>query len=115
METPTGKYKSGMQFLGCVIGDYSKTAINTSLFTGKTIGVCSMNYGFVTTAVPSFVNYARTFGQVTESPAEVMVATQARMFARRNVSQRPCDIQLLHDMFELTRYERQLANEPLSL
>ena len=44
-----------------------------------------------------------------------MVATQQRMFARRNVAQRPCDIQLLHDMYELTRHERQLAGEPLSL
>ncbi|MDO4586493.1 MAG: putative sugar nucleotidyl transferase [Planctomycetia bacterium] len=115
MESPLGKHRSGMQFLGCVIGDYSKTAINTSLFTGKTIGACSMNYGFVTTAVPSFVNYARSFGQITEIPVEVMVATQARMFARRNVDQRLCDSQLLYDMYELTRHERQLASEPLSL
>lgn len=114
-ETPTGKYLSGMQFLGCVIGDYSKTAINTSIFTGKTIGACSMSYGFVTTAVPSFVNYARSFGQITELPIEVMVQTQERMFARRNVKQRPCDVKLIRDMYELTRFERQLASEPLSL
>jgi len=31
------------------------------------------------------------------------------------VEQRPCDIRLLHDMYELTRHERQLAGEPLSL
>lgn len=106
---------TGMQFLGCIMGDYAKTAINTGIFTGKTIGACSMVYGFVTTNVPSFVNYARLFGQVTELPAEVMVATQQRMFVRRKVSQRPCDAQLLHDMYELTRHERQLAGEPLSL
>ncbi len=106
---------TGMQFIGTIVGDYAKTAINTGIFTGKTIGACSMLYGFVTTNVPSFVNYARLFGQVTEAPVDVMVATQARMFARRNVSQRPCDIQLLHDMYELTRHERQLAGEPLSL
>ncbi len=109
------KVKSGMQFLGCVIGDYSKTAINTSIFTGKIIGSCSMVYGFVTTNVPSFVNYARSFGQVTETTVEVMIASQARMFARRNVEQRPCDIQLMRDIYDLTRSERQLANEPLSL
>ena len=62
----------------------------------------------------SFVNYARLFGQVTVAPVEVMAATQARMFARRNVVQRPCDIQLLHDMFRLTHHERQLAGEPLA-
>lgn len=109
------KVATGMQFLGCIVGDYAKSAINTGIFTGKVIGACSMLYGFVTTNVPSFVNYARSFGQVTEAPVEVLVATQARMFARRNVTQRPCDIQLLFDMYELTRHERQIAGEPLSL
>ena len=109
------KVKTDMQFVGSFIGDYAKTAINTGIFTGKTIGACSMVYGFVTTDVPSFVNYARSFGQVTETPVEVMVATQARMFARRNVVQRPCDIQLLRDMYGLTRHERQWPGEPLSL
>lgn len=106
---------TGMQFVGCMMGDYAKTAINTGIFTGKTVGCCSMVYGFVTTNVPSFVNYARSFGQVTELPPEVMVATQQRMFARRGVAQRPCDIDLLHAMFALTRHERQLAGEPLAL
>jgi glucose-1-phosphate thymidylyltransferase len=106
---------TGMQFVGCMMGDYAKTAINTGIFTGKVIGVCSMMYGFVTTNVPSFVNYARLFGQVTELPAEVMIATQQRMFARRNVTPRPCDVQLIHAMYELTRHERQLAGEPLAL
>lgn len=115
MEYLGRKVATGMQFIGTIVGDYSKSAINTGIFTGKTIGACSMLYGFVTTNVPSFVNYARLFGQVTEAPVDVMVATQARMFARRNVTQRPCDIQLLHDMYELTRHERQLAGEPLSL
>lgn len=115
MEYHGRKVATGMQFLGVIVGDYAKTAINTGIFTGKTIGACSMVYGFVTTNVPSFTNYARLFGQVTEAPVDVMAATQARMFARRKVEQRPCDVQLLHDMYELTRHERQLAGEPLSL
>jgi glucose-1-phosphate thymidylyltransferase len=115
MEYQGRKVSTGMQFLGCVMGDYAKTAINTGIFTGKTVGACSMLYGFVTTNVPSFVNYARLFGQVTELPVDVMVATQARMFARRNVVQRPCDMQLLQDMYRLTQHERQIAGEPLVL
>lgn len=115
MELRGEKVPTGMQFIGCVMGDYSKSAINTCIFTGKIIGVSSMLYGFVTTNVPSFVNYARLFSQITELPPNVMEQTQQRMFARRNVEQRPCDIQLLHDMYELTRDERQLAGEPLSL
>lgn len=115
MEYQVGRVASGMQFLGCIVGDYAKSAINTGIFTGKTVGVCSMLYGFVTTNVPSFVNYARSFGQVTETPVDVMIHTQARMFERRQVKQRPCDIQLLRDMYELTRHERQMAGEPLAL
>ncbi|MDP1562901.1 MAG: putative sugar nucleotidyl transferase [Pirellulaceae bacterium] len=115
MEYAYGKINTGSQFVGCLVGDYSKSAINTSIFTGKLIGVCSMVYGFVTTNVPSFVNYARHFGQVTEMGPNVMVATQARMFARRQVTQRECDIKLIHDMHERTRRERLLSEEPLSL
>lgn len=106
------KVSTGMQFAGCFIGDYSKSAINTSIFTGKTIGVCSMLYGFVAQDVPSFVNYARTFEQVTQVPAEVMVTTQQRMFSRRKVEQRPADIQLLHDMFAITNAERDNQSIP---
>ena len=105
------KVSSGMQFMGCIVGDYSKTAINTSIFTGKVIGVCSMLYGFATTNVPSFMNYARLFGQQSLLPADVMVNTQQRMFARRKVEQRPCDTQLIHDMYQLTTDERELSEQ----
>ena len=119
-EKPHATIELSMQFVGAVIGDYAKTAINTSIFTGKVIGACSMVYGFVTTNVPSFVNYARLFDQVSEAPVEVLVATQRRMFARRGVEQRPCDIQLICDMHALTAPERGRLEppptiEPLSL
>lgn len=100
------KVSTDMQFVGCIIGDYSKAAINTSVFTGKLIGVCSNLYGFVSSNVPSFVNYARSFGQQTLQTVEVMQITQQRMFARRKVKQRDCDIQLLSDMFSMTQCER---------
>jgi UDP-N-acetylglucosamine diphosphorylase / glucose-1-phosphate thymidylyltransferase / UDP-N-acetylgalactosamine diphosphorylase / glucosamine-1-phosphate N-acetyltransferase / galactosamine-1-phosphate N-acetyltransferase len=45
----------------------------------------------------------------------VMVSTQRRMFSRRGVEQRPCDIQLLHDMHALTAHERQALGESLSI
>jgi glucose-1-phosphate thymidylyltransferase len=107
------KVATGMQFLGCFIGDYSKTAINTSIFTGKVIGVCSMMYGFVTSNVPSYVNYARLFGQTSLLPAEVMINTQQRMFARRKVQQRECDKQLIRDMYDLSVAERQSSDQDL--
>ena len=117
MEYHGQKVSTGLQFVGCIMGDYAKTAINTSIFTGKTIGVASMVYGFATTNVPSFVNYARTFGEYGGLPPEVVVTTQKRMFERRNVEQRPCDIQLLHDIHEITACERPdgLSGKPLAL
>lgn len=107
------KVATGMQFLGCFMGDYSKTAINTSIFTGKVIGVCSMMYGFVTSNVPSYVNYARLFGQTSLLPADVMINTQRRMFDRRNVEQRECDRQLIRDMYELSIEERASVDQEL--
>jgi UDP-N-acetylglucosamine diphosphorylase/glucosamine-1-phosphate N-acetyltransferase len=44
MEYRGRKVATGMQFVGAIIGDYSKTAINTGIFTGKVIGVGSMVY-----------------------------------------------------------------------
>lgn len=107
------KAATGMQFFGCVMGDYSKTAINTSIFTGKIIGVCSMMYGFVTSNVPSYVNYAKLFGQTSLLPTDVMIATQSRMFARRKVEQRELDRQLIRDMYDLTVQQRDADPEIL--
>ena len=115
MEYGFGKASTNMQFLGCIMGDYSKTAINTGIFTGKVIGVCSMMYGFVTSNVPSFVNYARLFGQMASLPPEVMVSTQQRMFARRDVQQRGCDVQLIYDMHRITQMERDRFGDALAL
>jgi UDP-N-acetylglucosamine diphosphorylase / glucose-1-phosphate thymidylyltransferase / UDP-N-acetylgalactosamine diphosphorylase / glucosamine-1-phosphate N-acetyltransferase / galactosamine-1-phosphate N-acetyltransferase len=117
------KVSTGLQFVGCFIGDYAKTAINTSIFTGKTIGVCSLVYGFVTTNVPSFCNYARSLAHpgaatdsgVTDLPVEVMISIQQRMFARRQTPQRECDIQLLRDLYVQAQQERQLPHEPPAL
>lgn len=107
------KVSTGMQFVGCFMGDYVKSAINTGIFTGKTIGVGSMLYGFVTANVPSFINYARSLGQVSEIPADVLARTQSRMFSRRGIEQTARDVQLLQAVFELTRADRANFGEPL--
>lgn len=115
MDYDSGRFDTGMQFLGCMVGDYTKSAINTSIFTGKVIGACSMLYGFITTNVPSFANYARTFGQITELPDEVLIDTQRRMFTRRRITQRPIDVKLIRDMYDLVKQKRQLVEERLAL
>ena len=115
LEYPHRRVETGMQFLGCIIGDYAKSAINTSIFTGKIVGVNSMLYGFIGTHVPSFCNYARSFGQITECPVEQAILIQKRMFARRGITQTPEDVELLRAVFEQTRTERLISDEPPSL
>lgn len=114
MEYGNHKVATGMQFLGSVIGDFAKSAINTSLFTGKLVGVCSMVYGTVTKNVPSFSNYARSFGQVTGFSIEQVQLTQARMYARRGIEQTPHDAELLRRVFDLTRDERTMTDEQIN-
>lgn len=101
------KIPTGMRLMGCVIGDYTKTAINTSILTGRTIGVASMLYGFIAQDVPSFVNYAHQFGDISAVSLESAVVTQQRMFSRRHVTRRDCDRQLLVHVFEQTAAERE--------
>lgn len=115
LEFPHRRVDTGLQFLGCIVGDFAKSAINTSIFTGKVIGVASMLYGFVGSNVPSFCNYARSFGQITECPLEQALLIQKRMFARRGVEQTPEDVEVLRAVFEMTRGERLLSDEPPSL
>ncbi|MCX7038784.1 MAG: glucose-1-phosphate thymidylyltransferase, partial [Spirochaetes bacterium] len=115
LEFHHAKVDTGMQFLGAVIGDYAKSAINTSIFTGKIVGVSSMLYGFVGQNVPSFCNYARSFGQITECPVDQAVLIQKRMFARRGIAQSVEDVEVLKAAFELTRSERLISDEPPAL
>lgn len=106
---------TAMQFFGCIMGDYSKTAINTSIFTGKIVGVNSMLYGYVGQNVASFTNYASSFGQITECDLEQAIRTQKRMFARRKIEQGPEDIRLLEEVYRQTLAERRISTEPLVL
>ena len=52
---------------------------------------------------------------MTDLPADVMISIQQRMFARRQVPQRPCDIQLIRDLYAQAQQERQLPDHPLAL
>ncbi len=104
-----GGENSGELFLGCVIGDHSKTAINTAIFTGKVIGVNSTLFGFVTCDVPSFTNYLGQLGENVEFTLDVAVKVQKIVMARRNVRQTKAHITLLEDVFKLTQEERKKA------
>ena len=45
---------------GCMIGDNSKTAIGSLIFTGIRIGVCGQLFGHVTEDIPPFTFYNNT-------------------------------------------------------
>lgn len=120
MQSGTQRVATVMQFLGCLIGDYTKTAIQTGILTGKMVGICNMLYGTVAENVPSFVNYAKQFGKVTAVSAEVAATIQQRTYARRGRTQNQADRQLLLDLYDLTQPERSrfaanLPVEPLVL
>ena len=70
-----------------------------------------MLYGYVGQNVPSFCNYAKSFGQITEVPVEQAARTQKRMFVRRKVEQTPDHVALLQNVFDLTREERLMSSD----
>ena len=112
----THSVDSEMTFVGCFVGDFSKTAINTSIFTGKSVGVCSMLYGVITADVPAFINEASSLGDQSSVSVDVVIATLKRVFARRGRPQTEADVQLIKDLHELySPSQSELVVRPLSL
>ena len=99
---------TGQQFLGCIIGDYCKTSINTSIFCGKVIGTSSHLYGVVTEDVPSFVSHIKP-GVLYEIPLEIAEKIQRRMASRRGVEFTEKDSQEFRKLFRQTMGERKKA------
>lgn len=104
-----GGQDTGMQFLGCIIGDYSKTAINTSIFTGKIIGVNSFLYGTIVDNVTSFTNCASQLGCTVEFLLDAAIVAQKAMMARRKIKPTRADIKLLENVYDLTKIDREEA------
>ncbi|MFH1712772.1 MAG: hypothetical protein ABH896_01100 [Candidatus Jacksonbacteria bacterium] len=99
------KIDTGQQFLGCVIGDYTKAAINTSIYTGKIIGVCAQLFGVIDENVGSFVMKLPN-SQKQEFELDAAIRCQKRMFERRGIEQTEDDVKILERVFEETREER---------
>jgi UDP-N-acetylglucosamine diphosphorylase/glucosamine-1-phosphate N-acetyltransferase len=91
--------ETGEQFLGSVISDHVKTAINTSIYTGKVIGVGAHIYGTVTSDVPNFVNYYSK-DNITEIPIEVTEKIATRMMLRRGLEFTDEDKKILELMYK---------------
>ncbi|WP_456459748.1 GlmU family protein [Reichenbachiella sp.] len=92
--------KTGLQFCGLFIGDHSKTAINTALNTGTTIGVCSNVFGsgFPSTYIPSF-----SWGggdQTVTHKFDKAIETARKVWARKNIKDTDEDEKILKTIFD---------------
>ncbi|EAR01618.1 GlmU family protein [Maribacter sp. HTCC2170] len=95
--------QTGLQFCGLMMGDHSKTAINTMLNTGTVIGVNCNIYvpGFPRNFVPSF-SWGGASGFSTYLPVKAFEAAKV-MMARRGVEFDEKEANILNHVFELTK------------
>ena len=78
-------FDEGVQFLGTIMGDHSKTSINTMLNTGTVCGVCTNVFlsGFPPKSIPSFKWMSDSGTEIYDF--EKAVLAMKAMMARRNV------------------------------
>lgn len=103
---------SGSQFLGVIMGDHSKTAINTMFNTGSTVGFsCNIfGAGFPPKYLPSF-----SWGgsdAVTTYDLERSIETAKRMLQRRDKEMPDVEERLFRKIFDLTKKERRKRGYP---
>ncbi len=103
-----GGVDTGKIFFGCVIGDYVKTAINTSIHTGKVIGASSHIYGTVTIDVPAFTSYVSA-DKMYELPIDLANKIQKAMAKRREIEWTKDDEKNMAGLFKSTQKDRTVA------
>jgi UDP-N-acetylglucosamine diphosphorylase/glucosamine-1-phosphate N-acetyltransferase len=99
--------QTGLQFCGLMMGDHSKTAINTMFNTGTVIGVNCNIYvpGFPRNFVPSF-SWGGASGFTTYQPQKAFEAAKV-MMARRGVEFNEMDAKILNHVYEETKRWRK--------
>ncbi|UCD60398.1 MAG: GlmU family protein [Flavobacteriaceae bacterium] len=97
---------TALQFCGLMMGDHSKTAINTMFNTGTVIGVNANIYvpGFPRNFIPSF-SWGGASGFTTYLPKKAYEAAEV-MMARRGVIFDEQEAEILDQVFELTKKYR---------
>lgn len=95
--------QTGLQFCGLMMGDHSKTAINTMFNTGTVIGVNCNIYvpGFPRNFVPSF-SWGGASGFTEYLPKRAFEAAKV-MMARRGVTFNAIEARILEHVFERTK------------
>ena len=97
---------SGMQFVGLMMGDHSKTAINTMFNTGTVVGFSSNVYG---AGFPP--KYITSFGwggseSMKEYKISKAIETAKAVFARRDKYFKKEDEEMFETIFNLTKEDR---------
>ena len=95
--------QTGLQFCGLMMGDHSKTAINTMFNTGTVIGVNCNIYvpGFPRNFIPSF-SWGGASGFSSYLPKKAFDVAKV-MMARRGVEFDVVEARILEHVFELTK------------
>ena len=91
---------TGQQFCGLIMGDYSKTGINTMLNTGTVVGICSNIFGagFPSKHIPSFSWCSIDNTEMYQ--LEKGIETIERMKARRGLKLEERERQILKFLFD---------------
>jgi UDP-N-acetylglucosamine diphosphorylase/glucosamine-1-phosphate N-acetyltransferase len=97
---------SGSTFMGLVMGDHSKSAINSMFNTGTVVGVSSNVFGsgFPPKSVPSFTWGGAEGLKTYELERALEVAR--RVMGRRKMVLSPAEEKVLRVVFDLTKKER---------
>lgn len=99
--------QTGLQFCGLMMGDHSKTAINTMFNTGTVIGVNTNIYvpGFPRNFIPSF-SWGGASGFTAYLPEKAFEAAKV-MMGRRGVEFNEVEAAILSHVFEITKKWRK--------
>ncbi len=102
---------TGLQFLGIVMGDHTKSAINTMFNTGTVIGVsCNVAMaGFPPKWIPSFA-WVTGEGDVETYDLPRAIEVARRVMKRRNVMLSSVEEELFKTVFDVSREERAYSD-----
>lgn len=104
---------TGLQFVGLIMGDHSKSAINSMFNTGTVVGVSSNIFGngFPPKYVPSF-SWGAAGETFTTFNADKAIDVARRVMLRRNIQLTAQEEQLFRTIFDLTSRERRKQGMP---
>jgi UDP-N-acetylglucosamine diphosphorylase/glucosamine-1-phosphate N-acetyltransferase len=109
----TEQIDTGLQFVGLIMGDHSKSAISSVFNAGTVVGVSSNIFGngFPPKYVPSF-SWGAAGETFTTFNADKAIDVARRVMVRRNVQLTAQEEQLFRTIFSLTSRERRKQGMP---